>query len=56
MLVEEYRTSEEMVWYAVETAVNHGFVEHGDLVLVLAGAPDQHIGAATDVLRVVQVQ
>ena len=28
-----------MVWFAVETAVQHGFVEHGDIVLVLAGAP-----------------
>ena len=53
--VEEYRTSDEMVWFAVETAVQHGFVEHGDIVLVLAGAPDRHSAAATDVLRVVQV-
>ncbi len=55
LLVEEYRTAEEMVWFAVETAVHHGLVAHGDLVLVLAGAPDQHSGAATDVLRIVQV-
>jgi pyruvate kinase len=53
--VEEYRTSDEMVWFAVETAVQHGFVEHGDIVLVLAGGPDRHSAAATDVLRVVQV-
>ena len=31
-----------MVWFAVETAVQHGLVEHGDIVLVLAGAPDRH--------------
>ena len=53
--VEEYRSSDEMVWYAVETAVQHGLVEHGDIVLVLAGAPDRHSAAATDVLRIVQV-
>ncbi len=53
--VEEYTTSDEMVWYAVETAVQHGLVAHGDTVLVLAGAPDRHSGAATDVLRVVTV-
>ncbi|MET0324931.1 MAG: pyruvate kinase [Ilumatobacteraceae bacterium] len=54
--VEEYRTSDEMVWFAVETAVHHGFVAHGDIVLVLAGAPDRDSGAATDVLRVVRIE
>ena len=54
--VEVYRTSDEMVWFAVETAVQHGFVQHGDIVLVLAGAPDRQSGAATDVLRVVRVE
>ena len=44
-----------MVWFAVETAVQHGCIEHGDIVLVLAGAPDRNSGAATDVLRIVQV-
>jgi len=53
--VEEYTTSDEMVWHAVETAVGHALVAHGDTVLVLAGAPDRHSGAATDVLRVVRV-
>jgi pyruvate kinase len=53
--VEEYTTSDEMVWFAVETALRHGCIEHGDIVLVLAGAPDRHSGAATDVLRVVRV-
>jgi pyruvate kinase len=53
--VEEYTTSDEMVWFAVETALQHGCVEHGDIVLVLAGAPDRNSGAATDVLRVVRV-
>jgi pyruvate kinase len=54
--VEEYRTSDEMVWFAVETAVQHDFVAHGDIVLVLAGAPDRVGGAATDVMRVVRVE
>jgi pyruvate kinase len=53
--VEEYHSSEEMVWFAVETAVQHGLIDHGDIVLVLAGAPDRHSAAATDVLRIVQV-
>jgi pyruvate kinase len=53
--VETYTSSDEMVWFAVETALHHGFIEHGDIVLVLAGAPDLQGSAATDVLRVVQV-
>jgi pyruvate kinase len=53
--VEEYQSTDEMVWFAVETALHHGFIAHGDLVLVLAGAPDRHGGAATDVLRIVEV-
>jgi pyruvate kinase len=52
--VEEYTTSDEMVWFAIESAVGHGLVEHGETVLVLAGAPD-HTSGATDVLRVVAV-
>ena len=53
--VEEYTTSAEMVWYAVETSLAHGFIDHGDVVLVLAGSPDSDSGAATDVLRIVRV-
>lgn len=53
--VDEYTTSDEMVWFAVETALRHELIDHGDVVLVLAGAPDRHSGAATDVLRVVRV-
>ncbi len=55
--VEEYTSTDEMVWFAVETAINHHFVDHGDIVLVLAGAPDRPSGVATtDVLRLVQVE
>jgi pyruvate kinase len=53
--VEEYTTSDEMVWFAVETALHAGAIAHGDIVLVLAGAPDRGSGAATDVLRIVRV-
>jgi pyruvate kinase len=55
LLVEEYTTTDEMVWFAVETALHHGCIAHGDIVLVLAGAPDRYSGAATDVLRIVRV-
>jgi pyruvate kinase len=57
--VELYGTTDEMVWFAVETALQAGLIERGDVVLVLAGAPDpirpRPAGAATDVLRIVHV-
>jgi pyruvate kinase len=53
-----YDTTDEMVWFAVETALQAGMVRAGDVVLVLAGAPDRPRvgGAATDVLRIVRVE
>ena len=57
--VDLYGTTDEMVWFAVETALRAGLVASGDIVLVLAGAPDPErprpSGAATDVLRIVRV-
>ncbi len=57
--VDLYGSTDEMVWFAVETAVQAGLIESGDRVLVLAGAPDPVRGrpadAATDVLRIVSV-
>ena len=61
--VETYESTDEMVWFAVETAVKAGVVTQGDTVLVLAGAPDSRLGGAglgqssvaTDVLRLVRV-
>jgi pyruvate kinase len=55
MSVDVYESTDEMVWYAVEKAVQEGRVQHGDTVLVLAGAPGERSVAAADVLRVVQV-
>ena len=54
--VATYETTDEMVWYAVETAVEQGRVEHGDTVVVLAGSPIRRATTAADVLRIVQVQ
>lgn len=53
--VDTYTTTDEMVWFAVETAVNEGRIERGETVLVLAGAPDRPGTAAADVLRIVTV-
>ncbi|MGD9995846.1 MAG: pyruvate kinase [Ilumatobacteraceae bacterium] len=53
--VDTYRSTDELVWFAVETAVRRELVKPGEVVLVLAGAPDRVGGPATDVLRIVQV-
>jgi pyruvate kinase len=56
LAVDEYGTTDEVVWHAVETASHAGFIEVGHTVVVLAGAPDRPSGASTDVLRVVRLQ
>ncbi|MEO7370490.1 MAG: pyruvate kinase [Ilumatobacteraceae bacterium] len=53
--VETYTSTDQLVWFAVESAVQHGLVSTGQTVLVLAGAPDGASGASTDVLRIVRV-
>ncbi len=57
--VDLYGSTDEMVWFAVETALRAGLIASGDRVLVLAGAPDPNRqrppDAATDVLRIVNV-
>ncbi|HUS41093.1 MAG TPA: pyruvate kinase [Ilumatobacteraceae bacterium] len=57
--VDLYGSTDEMVWFAVETALRAGLIASGDRVLVLAGAPDptreRPPDAATDVLRIVTV-
>ena len=69
MQVGTYESTDEMVWFAVETALRAGMVRHGDTVVVLAGAPAQRqtdldrnlpkrswVGrAASDVMRIVHV-
>jgi len=47
-------TTDEIVWYAVETLVKQGALATDDVVVVLAGDPDDP-EPATDVLRVVRV-
>ncbi len=53
--VETYTTTDELVWFAVESALRKGLISSGETVLVLAGAPDRPSGASTDVLRIVRV-
>ena len=54
MSVGTYQDTDELVWCVVEATVAAGHVHEGDVIAVLAGAPDQHDGA-TDVLRIVRV-
>ncbi len=54
--VDLYDTTDEMVWYAVERAVQLGRIEIGDTVVVLAGSPSRLATTAADVLRIVQVR
>ena len=56
VLVETYESTDEMVWFAVETAVSQDRIDHGDTVVVLAGSPTRQASTAADVLRIVQVQ
>ncbi len=53
--MDEYATTDEMVWHVVEKSKAAGFIKSGDLIAVLAGAPDSGTGT-TDVLRVVRVE
>jgi pyruvate kinase len=53
--VGEYTTTDQLVWSAVETAMRHGCISPGDVVVVLAGAPERPSGAAPEVLRIVRV-
>jgi len=55
MHVGTYGSTDELVWFAVESAVRAGHIHVGETVLVLAGAPDRLSGASTDVLRIVRV-
>jgi pyruvate kinase len=54
--VETYGTTDEMVWFAVETAVNQARIQKGDTVVVLAGSPNRSASTAADVLRIVRVE
>jgi pyruvate kinase len=55
MKFDTYRSTDEMVRSAIDAVVGAGHVTPGDLVAVLAGAPDLSGGGATDVLRIVRI-
>lgn len=55
VVVEARHTIDEIVWFAVESTMKRGLIMKGDLVAVLAGAPDTG-ESLTDVLRLVVVR
>jgi pyruvate kinase len=55
LAVETSATTDEVVWFAVQAAVASELVQLGELVVVLAGAPDSDEGA-TDVMRIVRLK
>jgi pyruvate kinase len=50
-----HTSTDEIVWFAVESAVQQGLVKSGDVVAVLAGSPDDP-EPVTDSLRLVRVR
>ncbi len=55
MVMDTHGTTDEIVWHAVEAAVNLELVRPGDLVGVLVGSPTD-LEPTTDVLRLVRVR
>lgn len=55
MSSEVHTSTDEIVWFAVQAAVEQGLVKSGDVVAVLAGHPDDP-EPVTDSLRLVRVR
>jgi pyruvate kinase len=54
LTVRESVSTDEVVWFSVKAAVEAGFASAGDVVVVLAGSPDEPEPVA-DTLRIVRV-
>lgn len=54
LLVRESESTDDIVWYAVQEAVSAGYAKAGDVVVVLAGSPNEP-EPVTDTLRIVRV-
>jgi pyruvate kinase len=55
VVIDEYATTDDIVWHAVEEATRLEVVRPGDLVAVLVGSPSDE-EPTTDVLRLVRVR
>jgi pyruvate kinase len=56
VLLDEYRSSDEMMSSAVRAGLAGGYISHGDTVLLLAGTPEVASGMSTNMLRVLRVE
>ena len=55
ILADVHGTTDDIVWFAVKTAVEHGVVKKGDLVAILVGSPTRP-GLVTDTLRLERIE
>jgi pyruvate kinase len=55
MLTDRHATTDDIVWFAVQTAVEELLVRSGQLVAVLVGSPKDP-DPTTDTLRLVRVR
>lgn len=54
LMVPESKSTDDIVWFAVQAVVDAGYARVGDVAVVLAGSPAEP-EPATDTLRVVRV-
>ncbi len=54
LLVRESASTDDVVWFAVQRAVESGYASRGDVVVVIAGSPTEPSPAA-DTLRLVRI-
>lgn len=55
LLVSDSSTTDDMIALAVERCIASGSVLPGDVVVVIAGAPERPSGAAADTVRIVRI-
>jgi pyruvate kinase len=55
LIVQESASTDEIVWFSVKAVVEAGYAKAGDVVVVLAGSPNEP-EPVTDTLRIVQIQ
>jgi len=54
LVVQKVKSTDDVVWFAVQAAVENGYARSGDVVVVLAGSPDEPTPIA-DTLRIVRI-
>jgi pyruvate kinase len=54
IVIDQHGSTDDIVWFAVSSAVERALVKKGDIVAVLVGSPEEPV-ATTDVLRLVRI-